>query len=796
MNSLPDWSLRFIVFSQSHFGALQLSRLSDFGKSCVQVPGPSDSPPVACPHQSLLQSSATTATTPLHLGQHTKGKSVRLNHLHRLKHLQMSHLKTAHDTSWSPQPQTAAQLQQVAHDLDANAQWLEVLTPSSVPQLGPDAVPAVPSSPLASTSPSDAPHSHGHAATYAKRGLRGGLLDNYDQSHAVIAHAAPTPTSGSRDAHVDEHSALVGQVQPATPLHDRLQPAVGILSPHPVQTQPLSDAHPSGRRSHSPSKHPAGSQHAAVSPRQMIGKHQQGSSDESDQMTFAEAAGIRRRPDDMSWPAYGALQEGRQVRLLDRNSPIPRRSRTKPGLRRAASRESSRSSLRRLHLHEASPLSAERTDTGSCDDQHGCQKVDGVPVADIRTPRQRSSRRVRDVQSSDDDSSCMLDRLLTAWNQGTPESGFEAPHGSQNLGSQDTISSQPDGMSDRKAQRHVNKASRKAERNLCRRILSLQQAADSTAEAAGKQAADLEGMSCLLDGASEYPVAQAEGLPDGLSWSTTPDEVAADQNNACQADRPVPKNERQQKAAAHMQAVSSTPSAAAADPLLAGFWDTWQEAAKEPDATCRQGHCSSSHALQIPTHSRSLSDALEMPTHSRSLSDALKIPTHSRSVSDERQRQPFESPQSAAIQIPDSRRHLHRQQQQEKHRKHAPSRDQHGHGKAHTSLHWETSPDGHRQRMSSRALKHPAAAAAASRLVNEAAEDPLDALLQTYPGLDPVVADLILQVKLALYTLYCKRHGRLLQNQRMLNPAHSAITSLSIGSSIHECKYLNAWAAG
>lgn len=135
---------------------------------------------------------------------------------------------------------------------------------------------------------------------------------------------------------------------------------------------------------------------------------QQDSSDDSDQMTFAEAAGIRRRPDELTWPAYGALQGGRQVRLLDRNSPVPQRSKPRSRNLRDSSRESRQS--REVHFLGDSAM-----------DLAGFKKPESARVKARHVARPDSSNVVEaggNTPSSDDESSLTLERLLTAWQKG------------------------------------------------------------------------------------------------------------------------------------------------------------------------------------------------------------------------------------------------------------------------------------------------------------------------------------------------------------------------------------------
>lgn len=127
-------------------------------------------------------------------------------------------------------------------------------------------------------------------------------------------------------------------------------------------------------------------------------------------MTFAEAAGIRRRPDELTWPAYGALQEGRQVRLLDRNSPVPPRSK----LRSRSLRDSSRESVRQ---HRQAQLVED-----SAMDLVGFKTPESTRAKARPRPQPHTSRAVEDgrnTPSSDDESSFTLERLLTAWQKGS-----------------------------------------------------------------------------------------------------------------------------------------------------------------------------------------------------------------------------------------------------------------------------------------------------------------------------------------------------------------------------------------
>ena len=636
--------------------------------------------------------------------------------------------------------------QPVSHDLDANAQWLEVLAPSSSLPSSPSPDVATISSPLTMTTASAAA-SQGAAASSRRAGQppskvgrgmqRSALHDSHHHQPRSMNAAVQQAYDGSSTAGED----LLPEASRVWQRHRDSAPSEGVASPQashrhtPLRTRVLvrscspkpeiytehdsssSESIGLKKSTHRPRSRVRGTgkQHFQLQVLgrrlyQLKGQSQQGSSDESDQMTFAEAAGIRRRPDDLSWPAYRALQEGRQVQLLDRNSPVPPRSTAKARQHSASSQEA-RSARRVLHLHEGSSLLLDPPNAEGHSRGRTGRRLDSLPGTTSRISGERRNRRIRHVVSSEKDPSSMLDRLLTAWQEGSHGSGHGEP-----CGMQDRSNFQPDSRPNSASQHNIKQAEGCLS-GAKEMLLLSQQAVHSTDEACSRQDPILQEISCLNDdrfhAELQHPHQQAGAMSHAVTDESrhgSPCEQAdAAQLDLHQADELDDARD------------ASTASAAAADGLLAGFWDTWQQAAQD---TCNAGDLG--HNLH---------------------SQAVDIPLHHHAMLKPSPCQPSESLQSPAIEIPT--RH-HRQQSsdtQQKHSKHAVRRNAHRHSDASEQLHWRQRKERHHG-MPSRTLKHPAAAAAASRLVNEAATDPIDALLQMYPGLDPVVADLILQVRL------------------------------------------------
>ena len=133
-------------------------------------------------------------------------------------------------------------------------------------------------------------------------------------------------------------------------------------------------------------------------------------------------------------------------------------------------------------------------------------------------------------------------------------------------------------------------------------------------------------------------------------------------------------------------------SAPAADPVLANFWDTWQEAARQVGSNAEDAQGPQAAPLDICSH--------------------------------------------------DLSRH------QSGPRRHMPRHVQRRRAEAINLREEQKLPQQHRRRRSraqGRAHRHPATAAAASGQSDDAKADPLDRLLQMHPVLDPVVADFVLQ---------------------------------------------------
>lgn len=277
------------------------------------------------------------------------------------------------------------------HDLDANAQWLEVL--SSCPARSPAAT-RIESSPdpsdvlLTATAATD-PSAASAEAAYCPSDMG---IPTHSQLSGITVYSSQQPF-------------ILGKAQlQKSSLHKLTQRPETLLSSMPSEADSTSSDFDiqADQRSRLGGRLPA---------RRTITWQQQDSSEESDQMTFAEAAGIRRRPDELTWPAYGALQEGRPVRLLDRNSPVPPRSKRRSRPLRGSSRESRQ--RREVHFLEDSAM-----------DLAGFKKPENVRMKARTGPQPDISSMAEaggNTPSLDDESPFTLERLLTAWQKGANE---------------------------------------------------------------------------------------------------------------------------------------------------------------------------------------------------------------------------------------------------------------------------------------------------------------------------------------------------------------------------------------
>ena len=298
------------------------------------------------------------------------------------------------------------------HDVDASAQWLELL--ASAPALPVAAAAAAPNAASTSGNEQDAASSIAEAVLTSpsvgqasgpcipsQKGSvhsRGTQRDHEPQQQLLAAEAAQKLPSSMRRRSSLRTRTLIRRRQPAS--HAAASDLDSSSSDSTMSTQDVSRPRSRSRGTRS--------QDSMLASR----LYQPVSSDDSDQMTFAEAAGIRRRPDAAAWPALNALQEGRQVQLLDRHSPIPARSKVKP----SKQRDSSHESLRRFkHLLRA----ADNTEPSA--------RPGHLHAGRHRTPTgDRMARALHPgdmlASSSDDESAHTLERLLLAWQSGVSDS--------------------------------------------------------------------------------------------------------------------------------------------------------------------------------------------------------------------------------------------------------------------------------------------------------------------------------------------------------------------------------------
>ena len=558
------------------------------------------------------------------------------------------------------QPQEVQLAQHASHDLDANAQWLEIL---AAPCALPSSQPAATAAGTLQKPPAAAPDT---ASAQLEPSMADAALPNvgnHKQSSIVdVSHGHDCPAKSKARAsrrkvrRPESHHA-------DSPIRSCLR-KLEASSDHDSSSCGSSRPKTFTRRSHSVK-------------RQVHGHHQSASSEDSDQMTFAEAAGIRRRPDDISWPAYEAIHDGRQVRLLDRHSPAPARSKAKTRQHRTSSRES-RSARCVLHSDEDPPPASDPVDAARYVSHRACmRKVHG---ATKRASRCKGMQHASGSLASDDEnSSSMLDRLLSAWQQGANGSCHQEPF-IENAGStppdgplhQSSVShGRPDGVNKMPPPRHTILDPEMA--------VSMQPADCWEASFPDERLLNTESPDC----------AQEAGRLTDCVRQLSADCAGFDMSNGC-------------KSAFGKHA----------DDLLAGFWDTWQEAAKEPGSAGNQDCFSAGLAYRRPESSKQKLHAF------------------------------IENGGSSPLDVAANQKpRRHRQRHADKRKEQRPS-------VAAGGSHWPQQQYQQRMREPSRStLKQPAAAAAASRLVEGTDADPLEGLLQMYPGLDPVVADLVLQVQ-------------------------------------------------
>ena len=740
----------------SHYGILSLTHHAVLYLQVSPV-----GMPMADVHSQLPQQVSSQFSAPLDSSaQVSSGVDSTCSASYGASHLQLA--KSQQQPQ--PQPQYLSSTLRASHDLDANAQWLEVLaSSSSLPssssaEASATAAEASSSSPLLIPAPAKRHGVGGTGPTHVP--LRPELDKQVSEVNGRHHQQPPATGAGFGDTGICNSAAVNFVASEArhaghsSQLHQQPSPTTGTVSPQPVRRHAplrkqaltrscsprpdfsteldssssestlLRSTHRSQSRTRRAGK-PHSQSQMQVADRQMSRHHEQGSSDESDQMTFAEAAGIRRRPDETSWPAYGALQEGRQVRLLDRNSPVPPRSTPQPRQHRALSREA-RSAQRMLHLHEAASAHSRCLDAERYFSQAARSKKDGLPGDASRKSGHRRSRHAREVVPPGDNSSSMLDRLLTAWQQGAHEWGLLEPDSKQACNSAQPASPPDDTLLQHVSQAEIN---------------------DVGIRSAGLAFQRLPGsiVDTSMHQKVSSPAGQARNADRGSSVRGHPDhsrhssceQLDAEQSHHDRQDdhdhisRQLEQHPDDMQLAdggalptAKLEPSSHTAPVAASDALLASFWDTWQDAAR--DTAGASGHYQATPAVDIPSHCYGVQEQTATTS--------------------------FESPSTSAIKIPSE--HHHRSSH-DQHQKHAARRNGERVSSASTRLHWRQRQDQHHTSMPSRALKQPAAAAAAaSRLLREASSDPLEALLQMHPGLDPVVADLILQVScLAFVTI-------------------------------------------
>ena len=289
------------------------------------------------------------------------------------------------------------------HDLDANTQWLEALTPCAAQISAPcrEVSAAQASEPFLSPSAAQ-PESSTAAAPYTD--AIGATASSQQSSKNMCHNHQP---GASKECQLDApYQPSFPRTQLLTASHDTRIP--------PVPSEPHSSSSDSENKLAGHQLKASLTGHHAE--RQTGTMQQQGSSDESDQMTFAEAAGIRRRPDAMTWPALAALQEGRQVRLLDKNSPVPPRSKA----RSRSLRDSSGEGRRR---RQARNVEDSAMDLAGCRASNGKRSRAKYGTGTLSSAATASDR---NVPSSDDESSLTLERLLAAWQKGASDSEGDA----------------------------------------------------------------------------------------------------------------------------------------------------------------------------------------------------------------------------------------------------------------------------------------------------------------------------------------------------------------------------------
>ena len=607
------------------------------------------------------------------------------------------------------QPEDLQQAQHASHDLDANAQWLEILAP-------PAALPtSQPAGTASDTNRSTAIPARHAASADRERGMNNIALPSAgDGKQCSVVHVTrchERPAKSTATAHMVRRRELL---RANLPLRSSIQKPDASTG-HGSSSCESSRVKTFTRRSHSRAccaveQHSDSECELGVK-HQVNGHHHAASSEESDQMTFAEAAGIRRRPDDISWPAYGAIQEGRQVQLLDRHSPSPQRSKAKARQHRTSSCES-RSARHAQRIDDDPSGGSDPADAAkNVSHRARMRKMHGLPGAASRGSRHRGLHRVRGASASDDDtSSSMLDRLLSAWQQGATNSYHQEPFMVQNVSSTlpngllvdpdqiGTSQGSPDAVS--LANLHPDFAV-SMQNGVCQKV-------DHPDDS-------------LLNAESPDPAQHTGHLLTGDILQNTSEQGQHELFQAnvqyCVRGHQLGKHQKKMQqphadwAADEMDAGRLSVPAESADDLLAGFWDTWQEAAKE----------SSSIGDSACVSAGTPFGNLQQPKQSL--------------------HEPFEHLKSSPVDVLANGDHKNMRYHQ---RKHADRRKEQRHGAASEQLHRHQREHA---RVSTRALKHPAAAAACSRLVETAAADSLEALLQMFPGLDPVVADLILQVR-------------------------------------------------